>query len=170
MMIAALLALTLALSFGLTWQLRRYAIARGMLDVPNARSSHVRPTLRGGGLAIVLFSLLGLSALEVVGVPESGPVAAAFALGALLVAMVSWLDDLGVHSYLMRFAAQGLAALAQSELDGGGSIQSLLDLASFRPVTTAEWTAWGEDGRSWFSVDTREALAAGLDAYGSPPR
>ncbi len=54
------------------------------------------------------------------------------------------------------------------ELEAGGSIQSLLDRVAFDPVVPAEWQAWGEDGRSWFSVDTPEDEAEGLARYGSP--
>ncbi|EIU1460160.1 glycosyl transferase, partial [Pseudomonas aeruginosa] len=36
----------------LTGLLRRYALARSLLDTPNSRSSHVVPTPRGGGVAI----------------------------------------------------------------------------------------------------------------------
>lgn len=32
-------------------------------------------------------------------------------------------------------------------------------------VEPYQWNAWGEDGRSWYSVDTPEALAAGLARY-----
>ena len=35
-----------------------------------------------------------------------------------------------------------------------------------RIVTDVEWRAWGEDGRSWFSVDTPEALQIGLQRFG----
>lgn len=41
-------------SLVLTGGLRRYALARSLMDVPNARSSHSVPTPRGGGVAIVL--------------------------------------------------------------------------------------------------------------------
>jgi Fuc2NAc and GlcNAc transferase len=37
------------LSLALTFGLRRYAIARNIIDVPNSRSSHIVPTPRGGG-------------------------------------------------------------------------------------------------------------------------
>src|SRR5690606_2388293 len=37
-----------------TWLLRRYALARSLLDIPNARSSHRLPTPRGGGIALVV--------------------------------------------------------------------------------------------------------------------
>lgn len=46
--------------FVLTWVLRRYALARSLMDIPNARSSHSVPTPRGGGVAIVLGFLLVL--------------------------------------------------------------------------------------------------------------
>jgi molybdopterin-guanine dinucleotide biosynthesis protein A len=36
-------------------------------------------------------------------------------------------------------------------------------------VERHEWTAWGEDGRSWYSVDTPEALAAGIARYEPTP-
>jgi molybdopterin-guanine dinucleotide biosynthesis protein A len=39
------------------------------------------------------------------------------------------------------------------------SIQDLVRSVPARTVAEAEWREWGEDGRSWFSVDTPEALA-----------
>ena len=47
-------------SFVLTAALRKYALAKSLIDVPNARSSHSVPTPRGGGLAIVVSLLVGL--------------------------------------------------------------------------------------------------------------
>jgi len=38
----------------ITGLVRRYTLTAGVLDVPNSRSSHVLPTPRGGGVAIVL--------------------------------------------------------------------------------------------------------------------
>jgi molybdenum cofactor guanylyltransferase len=52
------------------------------------------------------------------------------------------------------------------ELEGGGSIQSLIDRVAFRPVVSEEWTAWGEDGRSWFSADSTTDIETGLDRFG----
>jgi Fuc2NAc and GlcNAc transferase len=49
-------------SFGLTWLISRYALARGVIDLPNLRSSHTAPTPRGGGVAIVFsFSAASLT-------------------------------------------------------------------------------------------------------------
>ncbi|WP_120994212.1 MraY family glycosyltransferase [Stutzerimonas urumqiensis] len=47
-------------SFLLVAGLRHYALRRQLVDIPNARSSHVIPTPRGGGLAFVLCSLVAL--------------------------------------------------------------------------------------------------------------
>jgi Fuc2NAc and GlcNAc transferase len=50
----ALIIATFLLAWVATGLIRRYALQRQMLDVPNARSSHTQPTARGGGVAIVL--------------------------------------------------------------------------------------------------------------------
>lgn len=56
-----LLALVFITSFIGTAMLRRYALAKNVIDIPNARSSHTVPTPRGGGVAIVVSFLLGLA-------------------------------------------------------------------------------------------------------------
>ena len=47
-----------------------------------------------------------------------------------------------------------------AEDERSGSIQSLLDRLDYRPVLRREWESWGEDGRSWRSLDTPEDVAA----------
>jgi hypothetical protein len=59
-----------------------------------------------------------------------------------------------------------LAGLAREEAETGGSIQTLLDRVSFFPVTPDRWEEWGEDGRSWFSADTPDALEEGQRRFG----
>jgi UDP-N-acetylmuramyl pentapeptide phosphotransferase/UDP-N-acetylglucosamine-1-phosphate transferase len=90
--------------------LRRWAERRHMLDIPNERSSHTRPTPRGGGLAIVLVVLAGW--LVAVRFYPGAPVQAGliYAAGAGLIAAVSWLDDLRSLSNRVRFAAHMLGA------------------------------------------------------------
>ena len=54
---------------------------------------------------------------------------------------------------------------AQIEATGArGSLQTLLQRLPCVEVPETEWRTWGEDGRSWFSVDTPELLttAAGM--------
>jgi molybdopterin-guanine dinucleotide biosynthesis protein A len=74
-------------------------------------------------------------------------------------------DETGVRQVTCAVYPTAISAAASEEAASGGSIQTLLDRVSFRPVVPDEWKTWGEDGRSWFSVDTAEALAEGVEAY-----
>ena len=76
-------------------------------------------------------------------------------------------DATGARQVTFAVYPTSIAAAATSEAQGGGSIQTLLDTVSFRPVAPDEWRSWGEDGRSWFSVDSEDDLAAGLARFGS---
>ena len=71
-------------------------------------------------------------------------------------------DEEGVRQVTCAVYPASIADLAAEEAAAGGSIQSLLDRVSFHPVTPATWTAWGEDGRSWFSADTPDAVEDGV--------
>jgi Fuc2NAc and GlcNAc transferase len=87
-----LLAVTAGVSLGLTWLLRRYALATRLVDVPNERSSHQFPTPRGGGMAIVL-AFLGC--LPVLWALDLLPLRVLVALSGsgCLVALIGFLDD-----------------------------------------------------------------------------
>jgi molybdopterin-guanine dinucleotide biosynthesis protein A len=45
------------------------------------------------------------------------------------------------------------------------SLQSLLATVARHVVEEPTWRNWGEDGRSWFSVDSRDRLTEGLVRY-----
>jgi molybdopterin-guanine dinucleotide biosynthesis protein A len=74
--------------------------------------------------------------------------------------------DEGVRQTTCAVYPPGLVDQAEAELAGGGSLQSLLDVTSFQPVV--DWRRFGEDGRSWFSVDTPRAAEEGLARFGLP--
>ena len=76
----------------LTGIIRRYALARNLIDVPNQRSSHQVPTPRGGGLAIVLTFLAGLLILWLIGLLPTQILLSLSGAGGL-VAGVGFLDD-----------------------------------------------------------------------------
>jgi Fuc2NAc and GlcNAc transferase len=86
------LLITAALSFALTFGLRRYALARSLMDIPNARSSHTVPTPRGGGVAIVLV-FLGITTLLALAGALGGSAWLAMVGAGGLVAVVGFLDD-----------------------------------------------------------------------------
>lgn len=88
--------------------LEKWALHRSILDIPNARSSHDRPTPRGGGLAVIIAIALGWVAVELWVIPSGLPWALPAAVA--LVAGISWLDDLRGVSNKMRFLTHALAA------------------------------------------------------------
>jgi Fuc2NAc and GlcNAc transferase len=85
-------AAVLAASALLTSVARRVALARGLLDVPNARSSHGTSTPRGGGVAIALVTSTALLLLVVRG-SLGWDLFAAAGVGGLAVAAVGLADD-----------------------------------------------------------------------------
>jgi Fuc2NAc and GlcNAc transferase len=104
-----LLAGAAVLAALLTGLVRRYALAGGMLDVPNARSSHALPTPRGGGMAIVVVTLAGLVVLYSQGLMAGSMFVALGGSGAL-VAAVGWLDDRGHVAARWRLLVHFVAA------------------------------------------------------------
>jgi len=67
------------------WFMSRYAFTLGLVDFPNSRSSHSRPTPRGGGIGLLLtFFVVSVSFADV-------PVT--FWLPAVFLALVSFFDD-----------------------------------------------------------------------------
>ena len=82
------------ISLLLTSALRRYALSKSLIDVPNARSSHTVPTPRGGGVAIVLSFLLLVPLLSIFSLL---PWASAWGLigAGAGVAVLGFLDDHG---------------------------------------------------------------------------
>ncbi|WP_174849871.1 MraY family glycosyltransferase [Yersinia artesiana] len=105
-----LLTILFFTSAGLTYLLRLYALKNNIIDTPNSRSSHVIPTPRGGGVAIVtsfligiiLFYFLGyLPLLSTVGLTVSGGV----------IALVGFWDDHGHIAARWRLVAHFSAAV-----------------------------------------------------------
>lgn len=103
-------AAAFAASLLLSAAMLRYARSRALLDVPTARSSHTRPTPRGGGLGMVLVVLAAVFLLMAAGRLPT-PTGIALLGGGALVAAIGWLDDLKSISAAARLAAHSVAAL-----------------------------------------------------------
>ncbi len=102
------LASAAVLSWLLASRVRLYALDR-MLDIPNERSSHSRPTPRGGGFAIAVTTLGGIAlASSLNWVPRD--LAIALVGGGLMIATVGWIDDHRSLSPLTRFTVQFISA------------------------------------------------------------
>jgi UDP-N-acetylmuramyl pentapeptide phosphotransferase/UDP-N-acetylglucosamine-1-phosphate transferase len=118
MMVAALAALAIAACYAGVELVRRWAIGRGMLDVPVARSSHQVPTPRGGGVVIVAATLL--AAAMVAALVPSGivPLVAAWFAGGTAIAVAGWVDDRRSLSSRTRLVVQVCAAVLLLALAG----------------------------------------------------
>ncbi|MCX4219520.1 MULTISPECIES: glycosyltransferase family 4 protein [Pseudomonas] len=97
------------LSFVLTATLRRYAMSRSLLDVPNDRSSHSMPTPRGGGVAIVLSFLAALGLMYGWKLISFDAFVAFLGAGGVI-AVIGFLDDHGHIAARWRLLAHFVAA------------------------------------------------------------
>jgi len=124
----------------------RLMIAYPILDHPNARSSHSRPTPRGGGLGIVAAFTLGMGVLywqaEYARLP--GPQFLGVIGAALAIAAVSLWDDARDLRFAMKLAAQALAALVA--IGSGLELQriavpglGIVQLGALGPMLTLFW-------------------------------
>ena len=104
-----LIGLSGVASAALTGLMRRYALRRQILDTPNHRSAHSRPTPRGGGLAIAVTIVVAGGIAAAAGwVPVRAW--AAIAGGGMLVAAIGWIDDLRGASVRVRLLVHFAAA------------------------------------------------------------
>ena len=96
------------LSASFVYVIRIWARRREIYDIPNARSSHILPTPRGGGLVIVAMTIFaGIWSLFFI---QFQLVLVAYLIGGALIAVVSWLDDLRSVPNRTRFACHLVGA------------------------------------------------------------
>jgi len=83
------------------------------MDIPNERSSHATPIPKSGGLAIVITFLAGVAAISALAdiAVIKGYFFIGFACSALLIAVVSFVDDLIITQFFFRLSSQALSAL-----------------------------------------------------------
>lgn len=105
-------------SWAITGLLRRYALARSLIDIPNERSSHLVPTPRGGGVAIVVTFLFALPLLGLIDL-ISHQLLWALLVAGVWVALVGFLDDHGHIPAHWRLASHFVAATWALILLGG---------------------------------------------------
>ncbi|NQV43889.1 MAG: glycosyltransferase family 4 protein [Rhodospirillales bacterium] len=97
----------------LLWCLRRYSI----LDHPNERSSHDRPTPKGAGIVLiptVVFAWIALSWLKFPGPSLSDTLL--ISMLALVLATLSWIDDLKGLPAMFRLPIHIMVALLATQL------------------------------------------------------
>lgn len=85
----------------------RISVKRNILDIPNERSSHERPTPRGAGIVIVFASLIGYLAVSFYDPRVWSP---GFLAGSVLIATIGLIDDIRSVPTRWRLLVQCIAA------------------------------------------------------------
>jgi Fuc2NAc and GlcNAc transferase len=133
------------ISFALTYWLRRYALHKSLLDIPNGRSSHSVPTPRGGGVAIVVSYLAALVFLFVDDA-LSTPLFLALLGSGLVIAALGFLDDHGHVAARWRLLGHFIAAVWALIWLGGlppvAMFGSLLDIGWLGHVLAVFYLVW----------------------------
>lgn len=130
----------------LTRLVRQLALRRQLLDRPNERSSHVTPTPRAGGLAIVLCTLAGIAVLCFAGqVPAR--LGWAIAGGGIPVALAGLVDDVRSLSPGVRLVVHFISGLVSVLALGGlGPVQwgtTAVGLGAAGHVLAVLGVVWG---------------------------
>ena len=115
----SLIALTLGFvsTILLTYLLMKVGLRKGVVDIPNKRSSHTSPVPRGGGLAIIITFLAFLLVYPSAVVGPGGLSAwKSLMLGGVIVAAVGILDDLNHIPARWRFLVHLFAAVLSLSL------------------------------------------------------
>jgi Fuc2NAc and GlcNAc transferase len=108
-LIFVLVAILLIVSYLLTWVIKNFSTKNRILDIPNERSSHLLPTPRGGGLAIIISWYIGITILFFFGEVSHNLYFAL--LSGILLAAISLLDDVFNIRPVIRLSVQTITVI-----------------------------------------------------------
>lgn len=97
---------TFLLSVYVCLKIRWFCESKGMINEVNERSSHKKPTLRGGGLGIVLVTLPIAFLIIFLTDMESKKYLLALVFSSACIAAMGWLDDIKPRPALLRLIVQ----------------------------------------------------------------
>ena len=152
-----------ALSAVAVWFMTRL----GIVDVPGARSSHTRPTPKGGGVGVVLAFMTGILVLYRYAAISrlDDPYFRGVIVAAAGIAIVGYLDDILYWPAKVKLAAQ--VAAAGLAVGSGLSIGALrlpyigaLELGWFGAAVTLVWIVAATNAVNF--IDGLNGLAAGV--------
>ncbi len=105
------------LSLVFTYYIKKIAIKKSIMDIPNDRSSHTVPTPRGGGLAVIMSFYIGISYFYFI--DEINKTLFFLLLTSLPIVIVSLIDDIITTSSKVRFLIQLISAIFAVYVLGG---------------------------------------------------
>lgn len=121
---------------------RILSLKNQLLDIPNERSSHSEPIPHGAGLVIVLICLTSYVPVSIVFL---GSFSWGYLLGASLVALISFLDDIFSIPIYVRLLIHALAAfclIADVDTWHGISMLGGISLGNWGYLITFLWIVW----------------------------
>jgi len=137
------LFLAFSISYLGTFVVRRWAIQNGVVDIPSERSSHDRPTPRGGGMAIVA-SFFAAMLLAFLFYPVDPRAYWGLLLNAAAIAILGFIDDLHALSRRHRFVVW--IVIAGVSMTFGIRLQAVdlpligvISLSILSPLVTFVW-------------------------------
>jgi UDP-GlcNAc:undecaprenyl-phosphate/decaprenyl-phosphate GlcNAc-1-phosphate transferase len=145
----------------------RAMIGLRVMDTPNGRKAHDRPTPKGGGVGVVVAFLVGMAVLY--RFAEFSRLAQPYFLGviaaAAAIAVVAFLDDLRDWSFVVKLVAQILCALTAVGTglyvrDYNLPYLGTLDLGWIGAVATLVWILFATNAMNF--IDGLNGLAAGV--------
>jgi UDP-N-acetylmuramyl pentapeptide phosphotransferase/UDP-N-acetylglucosamine-1-phosphate transferase len=137
-----------------------------VIDKPNARSSHLKPTVRGGGVSIIA-TILGAILLRLSGATgQAGgaPSLVTVAVAVAVLSIVSFWDDLRSVGARVRFSCHALAAISVLVVLGipGSGVTDGANGAVIRAVLAVVGFLWIAGYTNAFNfMDGINGLAAG---------
>lgn len=146
---------------------RRFGVKTRLLAIPNERSSHTEPTPHGAGIVIAIICLVAYIPITQYVV---GPFSWGYFSGALLIAVVSFFDDIHPIRFVWRLIIHGIAAiLLIVDVDTWHGITMLggLQLGHFGYVLTFLWIVWMVNSYNFMDgIDGLAGLQAVIAAMG----
>lgn len=150
----------------------RAMIRTGVVDVPTARSSHTRPTPKGGGVGVVVAFLTGILVLYKFAAISrlADPYFRGVILAALGIAVVAFLDDRLSWPASVKLTAQ--VAAAAVAVGSGLTVDALrvpyihpIELGWFGAVATVIWIVAATNAVNF--IDGLNGLASGVTVIAS---
>jgi Fuc2NAc and GlcNAc transferase len=136
---------------------RLWGVKNQVLAIPNERSSHDSPTPHGAGLVIVILCLVSYIPITTYVV---GPLSWGYFIGATLIALVSFLDDISTIPFFWRLGVHSIAAIlliVDVETWHGITMLGNIHLGVFGYVLTFIWIVWMVNGYNF--MDGIDGLA-----------
>jgi UDP-GlcNAc:undecaprenyl-phosphate GlcNAc-1-phosphate transferase len=164
-----------AVMAGLSAACVRAMISLRVMDTPDGRKAHERPTPKGGGVGIVAAFLVGTAVLYFFA--EFSRLAQPYFLGVIAasaaIALVAFVDDIRDFSFVVKLAAQVLAAVVA--VGSGLYVRDYnlpyfgtVDLGWIGAVATLVWILFATNAMNFIDGLNGLAAVAALARHASP--